>query len=128
MHFRDHLPSGCPPLDANSQTMSVYYLVDDDLPTDQDFLSLAERNPNKTWSDNSQLCQSCGLSVFTSINGVELAKNISRALRKKKIAKGNLSEKSGKIKNTPSQRTGDTHHTWWPSQDINPCVLFTVIP
>ena len=126
MRFRDHLPDNCPPLDATSPIIEVYSLVDNP-PTDIDFLSLRERQPNREY-DQLLECQTCGLSVFTDISGAELAKNVSRRLRKKTIALGHLSENSGQIKRTPSRNTGDTHHTWWPAQNIAPCDLFQVIP
>lgn len=127
MEFREHLPTNCPPSDAISPKLEVYCLVDGDNPTDNDFLSLKERRPSKTFHDVILDCQACGLSVFPDLEGIELAKKISRQLRKKKLAKGILSQDSGRIKNTPSKNTGDSHHTWWPNRDIDPCALFSVI-
>jgi hypothetical protein len=130
MRFCEHLPPGCPPLDASSPKIEVYCLVDGDPPTEEDFRSLKERRPNQPFNfdhDPTLVCQACGLSVYTDVKGVELAKQVSRSLQKKKIAKGVLSEETGKIKNTPSQNTGDTHHTWWPNRDIKICVLFNTL-
>lgn len=127
MEFRDHLPPKCPPSDANSRKMEVYYLVDSDQPTEKDFLSFKERRPEKEFDDDILACQSCGLSVYTDCSGIELAKKVSRSLKKKKLAKGMLSENSGKIKNTPSRNTGDTHHTWWPNRDLNAHQLFSIV-
>ena len=125
MQFRDHLPLNCPPPDANHSVTDVYCLVDSDPPTSKDFLSQIEKRPTfKT----ELVCQACGLSVFTDIAGTQLARLVSRSLRNKKLAKGNLSKSSGKIKNTPSQNTGDTHHTWWVNRDIDPSSLFKVLP
>jgi hypothetical protein len=127
MKFRNHLPSQCPPSDAIPAAVEVYYLVSDP-PTENDFLSIRERNPNKDKYDDPNIeCQCCGLSVFPDRNGVELAKNVSRSLKNKKVAKGNLSEESGKLKNTPSRNTGDTHHTWWPNREVKVCQLFAII-
>jgi hypothetical protein len=128
MQFRDHLPSNCPPVDAYPSVMVVYYLVDSDPPTQKDFLSLKEKRPDRNFDTPDKICESCGLSVFTDIVGTELARKISRSLRNKKLAKGNLPKNSGKIKNTPSQNTGDTHHTWWVNRDIDPSSLFKVLP
>jgi hypothetical protein len=127
MQFRDHLPPDCPPSDAISAVIEVYCLVSGDPPVENDFLSYAERNPNRVFDDPVMQCQSCGLSVFTDLAGIELARKVSNALRKKKLAIGHLSDNSGKIKNTPSQNTGDTHHTWWPNREIDPSTLFKVI-
>jgi hypothetical protein len=128
MKFCDHLPPNCPPSEATSLVIEVYCLVDSDPPTDNDFLSLKERKPEKVFADPVMVCQACGLSVFTDLTGLELARRVSRGLRKKKVAKGYLSKNSGKIKNTPSQKTGNTHHTWWPARNIEPCALFNVVP
>jgi hypothetical protein len=125
MQFRDHLPANCPPPDADFSVMTVYCLLSDP-PTEKDFLSLWERDPKRV-TDPKLVCQSSGFSVFTDVIGAQLAQGISRSLRKKKLAKGRLSENSGKIKNTPSQNTGDTHHTWWLNRDIDPCSLFKVL-
>jgi hypothetical protein len=127
MEFCDHLPPNCPPSDAIFPVTEVYCLVDDPL-TSSDFLSFKERSPDKVFSDPLLACQACGLSVFTDRAGVELARSVCRRLRKKKVAKGLLSKTSGKIKSTPSQTTGDTHHTWWPSRQLDPCTLFSIVP
>lgn len=125
MEFCSHLPPNCPPLDAISFEIKVYCLVSDP-PKEDDFHSLQEKNPNKDYSPRA--CQASGLSVFPDLEGIDLARKVSRTLRKKKLAKGHLSENSGKIKNTPSDNTGDTHHTWWPAKNINPSVLFSIVP
>jgi len=127
MQFRDHLPSNCPPSDAISLVIEVYCLVDGDPPTDSDFQSLKERKPDKIFPDPDLVCQACGLSVFTDLIGIKFAQSVSKGLRKKKLAQGWLSDDSGKIKNTPSKNTGDTHHTWWPARDIEPWILFKVV-
>ena len=127
MQFRDHLPPDCPPLDADLSVMVVYYLVDTDPTTEKDFLSFRERRPDIN-VEPARTCEACGLSVFTDTLGTELARKSSRSLRNKKLAKGCLSKDSGKIKNTPSQNTGDTHHTWWLNRNIDPCSLFNVLP
>lgn len=126
MQFRDHLPSNCPPPDAYSSAMVVYYLVDGDPPTAKDFLSFREKKPNQN-VDPELVCQSSGISVYTDIAGTELARKVSRSLRNKKLAQGILSNNSGKIKNTPSKNTGDTHHTWWINRNIDPCSFFKVL-
>ncbi|MCY7332350.1 MAG: hypothetical protein LH649_06750 [Pseudanabaena sp. CAN_BIN31] len=105
--------------------MVVFYLVDSDPPTAKDFLSFRERSKKNLAPELE--CQSCGLSVFTDIEATELARTSIRSLRSKKLAKGCLSIDSGKIKNTPSQNTGDTHHTLWLNRNIDPCSLFKVL-
>jgi hypothetical protein len=126
MQFRAHLPLDCPPSDATSPDMEVYILVSDPIDK-QDFLSQDEKKPGKFSSNPILYCQSGGLSVFTDAEGAKLAQNVSRGLRHKKLAVGQLCEHSGIIKNTPSQTTGNTHHTWWVNSNINPCTLFKII-
>jgi hypothetical protein len=126
--FHDHLPFGCPPIKAiEPDEITVYCLVKHDSPSLEDFKSLKERKPDTTFNDPELDCQSCGLSVYTDAKGIELAKNVSRSLRKMKMARGVLTKKAGKIQNTPSKRTGNTHHTWWPLKEINPCEIFKVM-
>ncbi|WP_198158695.1 hypothetical protein [Picosynechococcus sp. PCC 73109] len=129
MQFHDHLPEkNCPPVEADiPKKMKVYCLIKNDTPSLEDFKSLKERRPERFFDDPDKDCQSCGLSVFTDLEGIELAKQISRSLRKRKTAEGLLTENTGEIQNTPSNRTGNTHHTWWPLKNINPCEIFNVV-
>ena len=127
MEFRDHLPLNCPPPDANHSVIEVYCLVDSDPPTSKDFLSQIEKRPNSTFKPEL-VCQACGLSVFTDVAGVEFVRKTIKKFREKKLARASLSETSGKIKNTPSSVSGDTHHTWWVNRDIDPSSLFKVLP
>jgi hypothetical protein len=126
MEFHNHLPPQCPPPDADLAAMEVYYLVSDP-PKENDFLSWREKRPDQRFDNPDLECQSCGLSVFPDPSGAEFAKAVSRSLKKKKVAKGILFEDSGKLKNTPSKNTGDTHHTWWPSRATKISQLFTII-
>jgi hypothetical protein len=128
MEWPKNYPSNCP-LEGSiiPQSLEVYYLVECNPPSKNDFLSLQEKRPERSFNTDNEKCQSCGISVFTDIKGIELARNVSRGLRKKKTAKGILTPDLGKIKNTPSQNTGDTHHTFWYHINAEPWKIFKVI-
>ena len=128
MQFYDHLPSNCPPSKASQpEGIKVYCLVKNWPPSKDDFRSLKEKQPDKSF-DNPELdCQSCGLSVYTDKKGIELARQVSRSLRKMEMAEGYLTKNTGKFQNTPSKKTGNTHYTWWPFKEINPCEIFKIV-
>jgi hypothetical protein len=129
MEFREHLQiPNCPPEDALPPTsIMVYYLVKNNPPDASDFLSLRERRPNEEkFSPDSEECKACGVSVFTELDGIELARKVSRALRKMKTAKGELTSDLGIIKKTPSKNTGNSHCTWWIFKNAKPYNVFTV--
>ncbi|WP_160295970.1 hypothetical protein [Aliterella atlantica] len=44
-----------------------------------------------------------------------------------KLALGNLTPDLGLIQNTPSTRTGKSHHTWWLYKDTSPWAIFQII-
>lgn len=126
--FYDHLPDQCPPQDAKAPSCQVYYLVSNDPPIARDFLSIREKSPqHEPFQPNEKECEACGLSVFAEIEGIQLARKVSSALRKKKLAIGDLTPKVGLIKNTPSNRTGDSHHTLWPHKESKIWKEFKVI-
>lgn len=128
MEWPKNYPSNCPLEDSTRpQSLEVYYLVDYNPPSKNDFLSLQERRPECSLTTDNEKCQACGISVYTDLEGIELAKNVSRGLRKKKTAKGILTPDLGLIKKTPSNRTGNSHHTFWYHINAEPWKIFQVI-
>ena len=127
MQFPDYFPNNCPPDTAQEAFGEVYRLVDNDPPTASDFRSQREQHLNEPCPKNVTECQACGLSVFTSRDDIEFARRTVRRLRNKKIANGNLNSALGRILPTPSQNTGQSHHTWWFPIGIQPWTVFCVI-
>ena len=129
MNLRAHLPSDCPPASTESTFGEVYRFIDmnHSTPLPEDFLSWRELNPDKPCPTGVQECQACGVSVFRSINDVRRAQKIIPGLKKKKPALGNLTPELGLIQNTPSKKTGKSHHTWWLYKDTNPWAVFQII-
>ena len=127
MQWPDYFPENCPPENAQAAFGQVYRLVDNDPPTPDDFQSWREQHPNEQCPKTVTECQACGLSVFTSISDIEVAQRKVRRLRNKKIAVGNLTIELGQILPTPSQNTGQSHHTWWIPNDTKPWTIFHVI-
>jgi len=121
-----HFPSACPPADAVNASGRVYRLVALDPPTPDDFVSLFLERPDLDWGGS--LCQACGLSVYLDS---EEARTIGRripALRTRMLAAGELDETLGKLRSTPSRRTGAVSHTtWWVPDDVDPSGRFAVV-
>ena len=113
MPWPDYFPDDCPPNSAQPASSQVYRFIDGDSPQPEDFLSWREQNPNQSCPKGVTECQACGLSVFTTQEGVCIALRRKPFLRRKQIALGQLAPDNGVLLNTPSKGTGDNHHTWW---------------
>lgn len=122
MNFRPHLPDNCPPEDAQSSSGTVYRMVTDK-PSNQDFLSFRELKPQKSYPSD---CIASGLSTYTDPEGVRRLQSRVPRFRKMKVAKANLDESHGKMKNTPSN-LHISHHTWWLEKDSEPWLDFNLV-
>ena len=131
MSYSDYLPCNCPPENSNNASGKVYRFINsyNENPALDDFLSQRELDPDpdEKYSDLFVECKACGLSVFTSLDDVlKKARRIPN-LKSKKISEGVLNERLGKILNTPSRRSGNSHHTWWITKDSKPWKEFKLI-
>lgn len=113
--YKEELPDGCPPLDAeNVQNIVFYRLVKSHPPTEEDFISLKGQNPTKDY--NSHECEARALSVFVELSGaLEVLKLPTQ--KGKQITKLKLGSNSGKHKRT---FTRQHHHSWWVYSSIDP--------
>ena len=114
MSYREDLPKGCPPLDAQDITaeLTVIRLTKSLPPTGTDFISQRAEKPDATFRVDE--CQARGLSVFTENNDAINALKLP-ALRGRHACKLKLKSGAGKIKQTSSP----SHHTWWPLKDFD---------
>ena len=113
MMFREPLPDGCPPPDAQeiTQALVVYRLVDGDPPTCDDFKSQRAQKPNNQFSVPE--CQARGLSVFSEVREAE--KQLRRPNHKGKlVCQVTLDRGAGHILKTGRK----SHFTWWPLADF----------
>ena len=116
MNFREPLPDHCPPEGAEeiSKPSQVYRLVRTDPPTECDFRSQREENPNRQFRDITE-CQVRGVSVFTDRKDAEERASRLPRFRGYFICRVHLEEGAGYI-----QKTGQgSHHTWWPLADFD---------
>ena len=95
-------------MDADGQ---FYRFVSNDPPEEDDFLSLRQLNPGRTYPDAATECQSCGLSLLQSAADVKRMRSRIPAFRKKLVAVGILRPGFGSVLPTPSRSSG-SHHTW----------------
>ena len=129
MKWRSHLPNNCPPNAAEIASGEVYRFIDNEHeePSPEDFLSWRELNPKADCPTSLTECQACGLSVIRSIEDVHKAPKKVPALRKMKPALGILTAELGRIQNTPSNRCGQSHHTWWVANNTEPWKVFSIV-
>ncbi len=114
MSYREPLPEGCPPDDAEEIAVGreVFRLVRTNPPTPDDFQSLRAEKPNAVFRVSE--CQARGLSVFADRRDSEKALKLPR-LRGRLICRLRLEAGAGRI-----QQTGrPSHHTWWPLADFD---------
>ncbi|WP_286230273.1 hypothetical protein [Neobacillus mesonae] len=130
MVWPDYFPKECP-IGAKGKEIEVYRLVDNDPPTESDFIPNFISQPGRKFSDD---CQACGLSVFKNLDDAIHQNNVlaesiyfqRKGLPKKKIAKGISNSKFGQIKDTPA-REHTSHVTYWVFKDKNIESHFKVI-
>ncbi|MEQ6886604.1 hypothetical protein [Salicola sp. Rm-C-2C1-2] len=106
----EHFPAGCPPEESELATGRIYRFVSGEAPTHDDFVSLQLENPTNSYG--RMACQACGLSVFRDWAVCLYSQKVVPALKKKKIAFGDLTPDHGAVMPTPSKMT-ERHHTWW---------------
>jgi len=73
-------PENCPPNNANEHVELIYRALASETPTESDFMSFQEKNPNKTYENP---CIACGLSVFDSLVEIRRVIEVSPLLKKK---------------------------------------------
>ncbi len=110
MTYRETLPDGCPPDDAEEITASltVYRLVRRNPPTDDDFRSQRAEKPRLVLRNVTE-CQARGLSVLTDRREAE-RRSQGGNLQGSMVCEIILSRGAGRILPTGSR----SHHTWWP--------------
>ena len=115
MIFREVLPEGCPPEDAEeiSQACVVFRLTRTNPPTLDDFKSQRAENPNKKFRGVSE-CQARGLSVFTDSRDLTRVLKL-RHMRGRSICRVQLDRGAGFI----MQMGQRNHYTWWPLADFD---------
>lgn len=116
-----HFPKNCP-VGGEKQNIEVYRLVDNNPPTEADFISAFELQPTRKFGD---ICKACGLSVYRDLEEAkvmneQLAQSTyfrRKGLPKKKIAVGRTDPNCGLIKATPSASEPESSHmTYWVYQ------------
>lgn len=114
MAYRESLPDGCPPEEAEEIVASriVYRLVRNAPPSCDDFRSQRAENP---WGNfNVSECQARGLSVFE--NSSDAARLTRKGnLRGRIICRVTLAPGAGRVQKTGSR----SHYTWWPVADYD---------
>ena len=115
MTYREPLPAGCPPDEAEEieESREVYRLVNSNPPTDSDFASQRALQPNKTFPGITE-CQALGLSVHAERRDSEKTLKLPTQ-RGRQVCRVRLGPGAGRIQQTGSR----SHHTWWPLADYD---------
>lgn len=113
--YREPLPADCPPTEAEEvhDVVDVYRLVRTLPPTDSDFRSQRQEQPDRAFTNVSE-CQARGLSVFASAEEAR-KKLASKRFRGMHVCRVRLRNGAGRILRTG----GGSHHTWWPFAEFD---------
>lgn len=118
MNYREPLPDGCPPDDAEEITERriVYRLVRTNPPTDDDFRSQRAEKPDAKFHNlPGGECQARGLSVFSRRRDAE--RQLKKAhFRGWRLCEVTLDQGAGRIHRWS---TRGSHYTWWPLDDFD---------
>ena len=117
------LPEDCPPDTALPADGTYYYIVKNDPPKPEDFVSGYHKNPNR-WETNiskglADRCQTMGISIYPDIGTAIFYAESNRRRIGDKVARVTLTPDAGKILRTPSRRSSN-HHTWWKYEEFKP--------
>ena len=114
MTYREPLPEGCPPDEAEEivAPRTVYRLVRNDPPTDNDFRSQRAEYPTEQFSVSE--CRVRGVSVYANLRDVERQTRRPK-LKGMAVCQVDLIAGAGRIKKTG----GRSHFTWWPYADYD---------
>lgn len=93
---------------------TVYRLVENNPPTDGDFISQRERRPSADFRNISE-CIARGLSVFTRIEDIKGTLLLPKFRKGHFLCRVKLTGGAGRIKQTSKP----SHHTWWPYKAYN---------
>ena len=114
--YRDELPIGCPPEDAQeiSAPRVVYYFVSVYPPSDSDFLPVAMQRD--VAASEHDFCCAHGLSVFNTPKQCAAGPGKLESFQSHMICGLHLDAGAGRIKKTGRSRG---HHTFWPYATFN---------
>lgn len=72
----------------------------------------------------ADFCPAHAHSVFRELDDIIAAAHLTPWLRNKSVGEITVTPEDGDLVNSPSTH-GASHHSWWPSRDVNPndCVV-----
>lgn len=106
----DFFPEGVPPDNATPAEGDAFRLVVSIPPSDSDFLSSIEDQPNRNFKDD-QMWMACGVSFHRQLECSRRTRDRYRPLRNRRIAKGTLKSEHGVQLSTSGG--GGSHFTVW---------------
>lgn len=123
MQWPEHLPSACPPADAQPASGVVFRLIRGATPSPGDFLPKCLENPAGDFTGRE--CLAAGLSVYRKRRDLDRLLTYPTFRKDNwRIARGDLHPQVGRLKATPPQKIRNSHHTWWWPSGVEPSTLF----
>ena len=120
--FPKDWPPGCPPPEAVPAKGVVYRTCGSSPPSSDDFKSYLEQGK----APNACRCQRAGISVFRDFHdATHHASHFPRSGGL--VSKCELKPEHGKMKPTPSSKTGPSHTTWWPVEGLERASIFSLV-
>lgn len=113
----------CPPDDAEAADCTIYRAVENDPPTDGDFLSYVKMGKVKPLKAK---CDDWGLSVWCDLEAVEHARNVIPHFQERFIAAGDMGGDHGVVKASPTKKQPE-HFTFWTYLNVQLAPEFVVI-
>lgn len=115
MCYREGLPPGCPPDDAEEilEPRAMFPLVRTLPPTEDDFRSQRAEKPTRVFKGVTE-CEARGLSVHADRADSERVLKLP-SMRGRRVCRLLLTTGAGRIKQTWTP----SHHTWWPLADYD---------
>ena len=126
MTYRETLPEGCPPDEADEITAPriVFRLVRTNPPTDDDFRSQRALKPDRVFRNVSE-CTARGVSVYLDPSDLKDLMQKFPQMRGTMVCQVELDRGAGFIRQTGRQRS---HYTWWPFGGFDILANSTVQP
>lgn len=122
MTWPSYYPNNCPCEDSYTIDCDAFRFIADEQPAPEDFKSHRELYPTKNF--NKPECIVCGISIYLELDDAKRVQNRIPGLRKKKIARGCLTNSHGVVKNTVFTCSELSHHTWWIPVEVSPWAFF----
>jgi hypothetical protein len=129
MHAATPLPEGCPPETAQPKAGVFFRLASRHLAVGAtvvgDEWTLPYAKAKGECVGHTARCECHAHSLFLDVNDLLEARKVLNWVRQKSIASITIDETMGVLEHTPAPALGESHHDWWPHDDVQPEAVVT---